>query len=154
MLPVELIANIIKFVKTRDLGKILIVNAIWRAKIIRKLDIRHKYFIRKYNKACMEYDFDSQILDNELNLLIQNSIRMTPRFEYLEKMLYKSRRYKFSIFEQQVAVERCLLKNDLVIDDYDILSMKLNIGCQECEYDTYDYNPDDDPDYNPDYNYE
>ena len=124
MLPVELIANVIKFVKTRDLGKILTVNAIWRAEIIRELDIRYKYFVRQYSKACMNYDFESRILENEANLLIQNSIRMTPKFEYLKKMLCKSCRYKYSIFEQQVAVERCLLQNSLVNDDFDILIME------------------------------
>jgi hypothetical protein len=154
MLPVELIANIIKFVKTRDLGKILTVNTIWRAEIIRELDIRHKYFMRQYSKACMDYEFDSQILENEANLLRHYSIRTTPRFEYLNKMMCKARRNKFSVFEQQVAVERCLLKNDLVIDDYDIFIMEQNIGYQGCGYDSHDYAYE--PGYDPacDYEYE
>ena len=54
--PPEIIANIIKYVKTRDLGKYLIINNIWHSEIIRELYIKCEYFMKKHSNTCGNCD--------------------------------------------------------------------------------------------------
>src|SRR3984957_10787794 len=80
--PPEIIAVIIKYVKTRDLGKYLTINNIWRSEIIRELHIRRDYFIEEYHIAydnCVSLDKEKDSLsltirEPDYNLLVDRKL--------------------------------------------------------------------------------
>ena len=135
--PPEIIANIIKYIKTRDLGKYLTINNIWRSEIIRELYIRREYFTKKHRIA---YDIYESLRDEQNSLIhkiwMDGSFTDNTLIKISNKKLTKSSNYRQHIFEQQVAVERVLLYNGLVDKVFDIYIMKRNIEYQENGHDS------------------
>ena len=140
VIPPEIIAVIIKYVKTRDLGKYLTINNIWRSEIIRELHIRREYFMEKH---CIAHN-NCVFLDKE-----EDSLSLTSRevgydplvdrkLIIIHNKYLKALKYKQNIFDQQVAAERVLLRNRLVDNYFDKYIMLRNIRYQEYGCDMYD----------------